>query len=74
MRDLAGRPVAGALLDVWQSDEEGLYDVQRAGDEHRARGRLRTGDRSRGCAGPLPRAHCAAQVKLAACAGSPVPL
>ncbi|MBU6194768.1 MAG: intradiol ring-cleavage dioxygenase [Burkholderiales bacterium] len=26
---LKGEPIAGALLDVWQSDEEGLYDVQR---------------------------------------------
>lgn len=47
VRDSSGRPVAGALLDVWQSDEEGLYDVQRGGDEHRARGRLRADDDGR---------------------------
>jgi hydroxyquinol 1,2-dioxygenase len=45
--DLTGQPVANAQLDVWQSDEDGYYDVQQppvAGEkpEHRARGRLRT--------------------------------
>ncbi|WP_129843699.1 dioxygenase [Streptomyces sp. RFCAC02] len=30
--DTAGAPVAGALVDVWQADEEGRYDVQRPGD------------------------------------------
>jgi hydroxyquinol 1,2-dioxygenase len=29
--DLGGRPIAGATLDVWQTDEEGLYGVQRFG-------------------------------------------
>ncbi len=29
VRDLDGRPVAGALLDVWQTDGEGLYEAQR---------------------------------------------
>jgi hydroxyquinol 1,2-dioxygenase len=29
VRDLEGRPVAGALLDLWQTDGEGLYEVQR---------------------------------------------
>ena len=34
-----GRPVAGATIDVWQSDADGFYDVQIAGLEgHRARG------------------------------------
>jgi len=42
-----GEPVAGAQLDVWQSDEHGFYDVQHAPDaegriEPQARGRLRT--------------------------------
>jgi hydroxyquinol 1,2-dioxygenase len=31
--DVEGRPIAGATLDVWQTDSEGLYDVQRPGDE-----------------------------------------
>jgi hydroxyquinol 1,2-dioxygenase len=41
---LDGQPVAGASVDVWQADEEGLYDVQRPelGSERRARGVLRT--------------------------------
>jgi hydroxyquinol 1,2-dioxygenase len=39
-----GEPVAGAEVDVWQADEDGLYDVQRPelGDARRARARLRT--------------------------------
>lgn len=47
--DLQGRPVAGAEVDVWQADEEGLYDVQRPelGDTRRARGVLRTDARGR---------------------------
>jgi hydroxyquinol 1,2-dioxygenase len=27
--DVRGRPLAGALLDVWQTDNDGFYDVQR---------------------------------------------
>lgn len=43
--DLEGRPLAGAEVDVWQADEEGLYDVQRPelGSARRARGVLHTG-------------------------------
>jgi hydroxyquinol 1,2-dioxygenase len=44
---LGGSPVAGATIDVWQSDEDGLYDVQQPagpdGVEARARARLRAG-------------------------------
>jgi len=29
VRDLDGKPVAGASLDVWQTDGEGLYEAQR---------------------------------------------
>lgn len=29
VRDVDGRPLPGALVDVWQADDEGLYDVQR---------------------------------------------
>ncbi|QOT81955.1 intradiol ring-cleavage dioxygenase [Cupriavidus basilensis] len=44
---LQGEPVAGAELEVWQSDEDGFYDVQygdpqEAGSGHQARGHLRT--------------------------------
>lgn len=28
VRDTAGRPVAGALVDVWQTNDDGFYDVQ----------------------------------------------
>ena len=39
-----GEPVAGAEVDVWQADDDGLYDVQRPelGDVRRARAVLRT--------------------------------
>jgi hydroxyquinol 1,2-dioxygenase len=38
---LDGTPVAGAQIDVWQSDEEGFYDVQRTDlTHHQARARL----------------------------------
>jgi hydroxyquinol 1,2-dioxygenase len=48
VRGADGEPVPGAWLDVWQSDEEGFYDVQRpvadneSDRDHRARGRLET--------------------------------
>ena len=40
--DLEGNPIAGAEVDVWQADDDGLYDVQRPelGDARRARGVL----------------------------------
>jgi hydroxyquinol 1,2-dioxygenase len=40
--DLAGKAIAGAEVDVWQADDDGLYDVQRPelGDTRRARGVL----------------------------------
>ncbi len=48
VRGLDGVPIAGADIAVWQSDEEGLYDVQRADlDQHQARGRLRSLDDGR---------------------------
>ena len=44
VQDIAGRPLAGAVLDVWQTDSEGLYDVQRpGGGAAYARGRFTTG-------------------------------
>jgi len=40
--DPDGRPIDGALLDVWQADSSGLYDSQYAGsDELHLRGRFR---------------------------------
>ncbi|WP_395685523.1 intradiol ring-cleavage dioxygenase [Caenimonas koreensis] len=48
VRSIDGQPVAGAVLDVWQSDDDGLYDVQRDQLEHaQARGVI-TAD-SQGC-------------------------
>lgn len=41
VRGLAGEPIAGAQIDVWQADDDGTYDVQKQGLEHpQARGRL----------------------------------
>jgi hydroxyquinol 1,2-dioxygenase len=42
--DLRGAPVAGAEVDIWQADQDGLYDVQRAelGSTRRARGVMHT--------------------------------
>ena len=38
-----GKPIAGALLDVWSGDGEGTYDMQMDGDVGmKARGRIRT--------------------------------
>lgn len=43
IRTVEGAAVAGATVDVWQSDAEGFYDVQQPGlDEHRARGVFRS--------------------------------
>ena len=44
VRTAAGEPLAGAVVDVWQSDLEGFYDVQRSGEGHSLRGRLTTAD------------------------------
>jgi hydroxyquinol 1,2-dioxygenase len=38
-----GKPIAGALLDIWSGDGEGTYDMQMEGDVGmKARGRIRT--------------------------------
>lgn len=41
---LSGEPIANAEVDVWQADDDGLYDVQRPelGDMRRARGVVHT--------------------------------
>jgi protocatechuate 3,4-dioxygenase beta subunit len=44
--DVNGKAIAGAVLDVWQTDGEGFYDVQRpGGNEHYARGQIYHGSR-----------------------------
>lgn len=41
--DTAGKPIAGALLDVWSSDDEGFYDLQKGdGNAMSLRARFRT--------------------------------
>jgi hydroxyquinol 1,2-dioxygenase len=43
VRDLDGHPVPGAVLDVWQADNEGLYESQHADvDEARLRAKYTT--------------------------------
>ena len=43
-----GTPIANAVVDVWQADENGFYDVQYESlDAPRGRGRLRTEDDGR---------------------------
>jgi hydroxyquinol 1,2-dioxygenase len=48
VRSVDGEPVPGALLEIWQADEDGLYDVQYADlDEARGRGHLNADDQGR---------------------------
>jgi hydroxyquinol 1,2-dioxygenase len=35
-----GKPLVGALVDVWQSDDDGFYDVQKPGDDPQLRARF----------------------------------
>lgn len=42
-----GEPVPGALVEVWEADAEGLYDVQYDDGRTAARGHLRTDDDGR---------------------------
>ncbi len=45
--DSEGKPVAGALLDVWQANADGYYDIQQRGiqPEFNLRGTFETNDR-----------------------------
>jgi hydroxyquinol 1,2-dioxygenase len=38
VRGVAGKPVAGATLDIWQADGDGHYDAQHGGDDPWMRG------------------------------------
>jgi hydroxyquinol 1,2-dioxygenase len=50
VRDLDGTPIPGAVLDVWQADNEGLYESQHADvDEARLRAKYTTGEDGRYC-------------------------
>jgi hydroxyquinol 1,2-dioxygenase len=44
---VGGKPIAGAVLDLWSTDGEGWYDVQRRGAGMRARGRIKTDSQGR---------------------------
>jgi hydroxyquinol 1,2-dioxygenase len=43
VRSLDGRAIAGATLDIWQADGDGLYDAQRGGDGPWMRGIFTSG-------------------------------
>lgn len=43
VRGVDGAPIPGARVDVWEADEDGLYDVQYSDDRSACRGWLRTG-------------------------------
>jgi hydroxyquinol 1,2-dioxygenase len=48
VRSVTGEPVPGALIEIWQADEDGLYDVQYADlDGARGRGHLQSDDEGR---------------------------
>jgi hydroxyquinol 1,2-dioxygenase len=48
VRSVDGEPVPGALIEIWQADEDGLYDVQYSDlDEARGRGHLHADDEGR---------------------------
>jgi hydroxyquinol 1,2-dioxygenase len=43
VRDTEGKPLANVVLDIWQTDGEGLYEAQRDLDDAYMRGVYRTG-------------------------------
>lgn len=45
--DTEGRPVAGARIEVWEADDDGLYDVQYDDERTAARAHLLTDDAGR---------------------------
>ena len=46
--DIAGNPIVGASIDVWQTDANGLYDIQDSGDVHgNLRGRFKSDSEGR---------------------------
>lgn len=47
--DIDGKPVGGAIIDVWQASDEGFYDVQQKGiqPDFNLRGMFRTGEDGR---------------------------
>ncbi len=58
--DSQGKPIAGAIVDVWHSDDDGTYDVQCA-DTPAMRGRYRTDAQGRSIAADgrtIDRTYC----------------
>jgi hydroxyquinol 1,2-dioxygenase len=48
VRTAGGGPIAGAIVDIWHSDEDGFYDVQRPAEENaNLRARFRTDEQGR---------------------------
>lgn len=48
VRTAGGAPIAGAIVDIWHSDEDGFYDVQRPAEaEASLRARFRTDEEGR---------------------------
>jgi hydroxyquinol 1,2-dioxygenase len=47
VNDTEGKPIPGALIEVWEADEDGFYDVQYADDRVTGRGHLRADDQGR---------------------------
>ena len=47
VRSTDGTPIPGAKLDIWSTDGQGWYDVQREGAGLRARGRIRADGQGR---------------------------
>jgi hydroxyquinol 1,2-dioxygenase len=47
VRDVDGRPLGGARIDVWQADDDGFYDVQYSDDRTAARAHLFTDEDGR---------------------------
>jgi hydroxyquinol 1,2-dioxygenase len=50
VRSADGTPIPGAIIDIWQADEDGFYDMQKPGlgaDETELRARFRTDSEGR---------------------------
>jgi protocatechuate 3,4-dioxygenase beta subunit len=46
--DVTGNPIAGAIIDVWQTDANGMYDIQDSGDVNgNLRGRFKSDSQGR---------------------------
>ena len=57
VRDLQGCPIAGATLDIWQADGDGLYEAQRGCAEPWMRGVFKSGQDGRSSCRPCCRSH-----------------